>query len=210
VHAVTFVPTRYVLATVHFVPAWTLLLLLAAQPAYRPAATTEATRQGAEYLVQRAGASWTYQLERGRGQVTIASFSDWRAAFSFSLGRRTGSGRWWVREGAWMERSSARGDVEAVVLPARVSQGSHWAGPASLERGGARPAQFEVMALDATVELPGGGSAEGCLAVLETPEGSGQPWTHYYQPNVGKVAVRSPEGWVLRLLRFRAGGGHRE
>ena len=42
-----------------------------------PSATSESSRLGAEYFVQRAGAAWTYQLGKGKGRVTIVSFLDY-------------------------------------------------------------------------------------------------------------------------------------
>lgn len=84
-----------------------------------------------------------------------------------------------------------------------MSRGSSWTAPGSIERGGGPAAQYEVMALEATVELPNGTTVDHCLAVLETaPDGSGA-WTHYYAPSLGKVAVRSPQGWLYRLVEFR-------
>ncbi len=59
--------------------------------------------------------------------------------------------------------------------------------------------------------LPNGVTVEHCLAVLEMPVEGGDAYTHYYAPNIGKVAVQGPEGWVYRLLEFRSGGkGHSE
>jgi hypothetical protein len=80
-----------------------------------------------------------------------------------------------------------------------------------MERGpGARASQYEVMALEASVELPNGITVDHCLAVLEAgPDGS-EPYTHYYAPNVGKVAVLAPTGWLYRLLEFRPGSRHAE
>jgi hypothetical protein len=190
---------------------WPLLVALLAQPGPGPErATSEPSRAGAEYLVQRAGAVWIYQLEKGRGRVTITEVADWRAHFSFALGARTGSGTWWVRDGVWLERTPARGDADAVVLPARVSRGTHWAGPASIERGGGRPSQFEVLSLDAMIDLPAGLAVDHCLVVLELPAEGGEAWTHYYAPNLGKVAVRSPRDWAVRLVEFRPGTRHTE
>jgi hypothetical protein len=176
----------------------------------RASATAEAGRLGAEYFVQRAGSTWVYQLEKGRGRVSLNGIVDWRAHYSFSFGKRSGGGAWFAREGVWMERSAARGEVDAVVLPATMTRGSRWVALASIERGGGRPAQYEVMALEAQVELPTGITVEHCLAVLETNPDGTDPWTHYYAPNVGKVAVLAPGGWFSRLVEFRAGAGHAE
>ena len=180
----------------------------------RPAAsaTSESSRLGAEYFVQRAGATWTYQLEKGKGRVTIVSFIEWKAQVSISLGGKlSGGAAWRVKEGAWLERSGLRGEHEAVILPASMSRGTRWQDVASIERGGNKPSSFEVLALEAQVELPTGITVEHCLAVLETADSGGDAYTHYYAPNIGKVAVQGPEGWVYRLVEFRSGGkGHSE
>lgn len=183
------------------------------QTARPPAsATSEATRLGAEYFVQRAGAAWTYQLAKGKGRVTISSFVDWRAHVAISLGgRMSGSTTWRVKDGVWLERSGLRGEHEAVVLPATMTRGTRWDAPASIERGGTRPSSYEVIALEAMVELPTGLTVEHCLAVLESAPEGGDAYTHYYAPNVGKVAVQGPDGWLYRLVEFRSGGkGHSE
>ena len=173
--------------------------------------STEASRVAAEYFVQKPGTAWVYQLEKGRGRVTITDVSDWRAHVSFSLGKRSGTATWRLnRDGAWVERSSARGDAEAVVLPPSMAFGTRWQAMASIDRGGGRLAQFEVMALEATVELPNGQSVEHCLAVLETSLDGSDPHTHFYAPNLGKVAVQAPGGWLYRLLEFRSGSRHSE
>ncbi|HEY0881482.1 MAG TPA: hypothetical protein VGD87_08125 [Archangium sp.] len=175
-------------------------------------ATNEASRLGAEYFVQRAGASWTYQLAKGKGRVSITSFVDWRAHVSVSLGGKlSGNTTWRVKEGAWLERSGLRAEHEVVVLPATMTRGTRWSAPASIERGGTTPSAYEVVALEAMVELPTGMTVEHCLAVLEMPEAGGDAYTHYYAPNIGKVAVQGPEGWLYRLVEFRSGAkGHAE
>jgi len=180
-----------------------------ARPA--PTATSESTRLGAEYFVQRAGASWTYATAKGKGRVTIVSFVDWRAQVSVSIGKWVGSSSWRVKDGAWLERSGLRADHEAVVLPASMSRGSRWEAPSSMERGAGKQSSYEVLALEASVELPTGLTVDHCLAVLESPLEGGESFTHYYAPNVGKVAVQGPEGWVYRLVEYRSGGkGHAE
>jgi hypothetical protein len=182
-------------------------------PIRRPAtATTEATRLGAEYFIQRAGAGWTYQLQAGtKGKVSINSFAEWKAGFSYSLGKKSGSGTWRVKEGQWLERTAARADGEVVVLPAVMTRGSRWEAPASIERGSRTLAQYEVLALDAQVELPTGGTVDDCLVVLETTLDGSAPYTHYYAPNLGKVGVRGPDDWLYRLVEFRPGArGHQE
>lgn len=183
-----------------------------AQTARPPAsATSESSRLGAEYFVQRAGAAWTYQLGKGKGRVTIVSFIEWKAQVSISLGKQSGSATWRVKEGAWLERSGLRGEHEAIMLPAAMSRGTRWQDVASIERGGYKPSAFEVVALEAQVELPTGVTVEHCLAVLETADSGGDAYTHYYAPNIGKVAVQGPGGWVYRLVEFRGGGkGHSE
>lgn len=196
--------------------AWLVILSLScvalaqtARPA--PSATSEASRLGAEYFVQRAGAAWTYQLDKGKGRVTIVSFIDWRAQVSVSLGKRSGNTTWRVKEGAWLEHSGLRGEHEAIILPASMSRGTRWQEVASIERGGGKPSSYEVVALEAQLELPTGITVDHCLAVLETALDGTDAYTHYYAPNIGKVAVQGPDGWVYRLVEFRGGGkGHAE
>jgi hypothetical protein len=179
-----------------------------ARPA--PTPTSEAVRLGAEYFVQKAGAAWVYQGVKGKGHVSITSFVDWRAHFTYAVAGRSGSGVWRVKDGVWLERAAGRSEHEAVVLPAIMSRGTWWTAPASIERGGGGQAHYEVVALEAVVELPNGTTVEHCLAVLETGEGDGA-YTHYYAPNMGKVAVRGPDGWLYRLVEFRSGvRGHTE
>lgn len=184
-------------------------LAQSARPA--PSPTSESQRLGAEYFVQRAGAAWTYQLGKSKGRVTIVSFLDWKAQVSISLGKISGNASWRVKEGVWLERSGLRGEHEAVILPASMSRGTRWQDVASIERGGSKPSSYEVVALEAQVELPSGMTVEHCLAVLEMPDDGGPAYTHYYAPNIGKVAVQGPDGWVYRLVEFRSGGkGHSE
>jgi len=177
-----------------------------------PTPTSEGARLGAEYVVQRAGAHWTYQwVGGGRGRMSVDRFSEWKAFVSYSLGKASGSTVWRVRDGAWVERNASRGPGELLVLPALISVGTRWSAPASLERGGKGPATWEVLALDASVELPRGITVDHCLAVLETSSDGQPPFTHYFAPNMGKVAVRGPDDWVALLSEFRAGGrGHQE
>lgn len=175
----------------------------ARQPA---TATSEPTRLGAEYFIQKAGVSWTYQLQSGaKGKVSIQSFVDWKASYSFSLGKKSGGGTWRVKEGNWLERSSSRADSEVVVLPAVMTRGTRWQAPASIEKGTREPSQYEVLALDAQVDLPNGIVIDHCLAVLETGLDGSAPHTHYYAPNLGKVGVRGPDDWLFRLVEFRPG-----
>jgi hypothetical protein len=192
--------------------ALTLSLAASAQnsrPA--PTETSESTRLGAEYFVQRAGASWTYQLAKTKGRVSISSFVDWRAQVSISIGKWVGSSAWRVKEGAWLERSGLRADHESVILPATMSRGTRWEAPSSMERGSGKPSVYEVLALEAQVELPTGATIDHCLAVLESAPEGGDTFTHYYAPNIGKVGVQSTDGWLYRLVEFRSGGkGHAE
>lgn len=181
----------------------------ARQPA---TATSEATRLGAEYFIQKAGATWTYQLQSGgKGRVSINSFVEWKAGFSYSIGKKSVSGTWRVKEGNWLERSSARADGEVVLLPAVMTRGTRWQAPASIEKGTKETSQYEVLALDAQVDLPNGIVIDHCLAVLESGLDGSAPYTHYYAPNLGKVGVRSPDDWLFRLVEFRPGSrGHSE
>lgn len=181
----------------------------ARQPA---TATSEATRLGAEYFIQKAGATWTYQLQSGsKGRVSINSFVEWKAGFSYSIGKKSVSGTWRVKEGNWLERSSARADGEVVLLPAVMTRGTRWQAPASIEKGTKETSQYEVLALDAQVDLPNGIVIDHCLAVLETGLDGSAPYTHYYAPNLGKVGVRGPDDWLFRLVEFRPGSrGHSE
>jgi len=72
------------------------LLALALALTLSQTGTNEASRLGAEYFVQRAGVSWTYELTKGKGRVSISSFTDWRAHVSISLGKWSGSSVWRV------------------------------------------------------------------------------------------------------------------
>jgi hypothetical protein len=180
-------------------------------------ATSEATRLGAEYFVQRAGASWTYQLaseskkDAKRGKVTISSFVDWKASVSVSIGKWQGGTTWRVKDGVWLERSGLRAEHETIVLPAQMTRGTRWQAPSSMERGTGKTSAYEVVALEAQVELPTGITVEHCLAVLESAPEGGEGFTHYYAPNIGKVGVQGPAGWVYRLVEFRNGAkGHAE
>jgi len=182
-------------------------------PEARPpsSATSEASRLGAEYFVQKAGAAWVYQGVKGKGRVSINSFVDWRAQFSYAVAGKSGSGSWRVKEGVWLERAAGRSEHEAVLLPATMTRGTRWTAPASIERGGGGQAQYEVVALEATVETPNGMTVDHCLAVLETAADGSDPHTHYYAPNMGKVAVMGPAGWLYRLVEFHSGSrGHQE
>ncbi len=184
-----------------------LVLVTSQSPTSRPVptATSEPSRLAGEYFVQKAGATWLYAGPKNKASYKITSFVDWRAAFSFSLGKRSAAGHWRVKDGAWLEKSSARGESEVVLLPALMTRGTRWQAAASLERAKSGISQFEVLALDAQVELPTGITVEHCLAVLESDLEGGDPYTHYFAPNVGKVAVRGPDDWLFRLTEFRAG-----
>ena len=94
------------------------------------------------------------------------------------------------------------------MLPATVSRGTTWVAKPSIERGAGRPgdtSNFEVIALDALVETPNGMTVSNCLAVLETAQDGSAPHTHYYAPNMGKVAVRGPDDWLFVITEFRPG-----
>jgi hypothetical protein len=166
---------------------------------------SEGTRSGATYYNGRAGNSWSYAADKGKARVTVDGVENWAAHFHVDWGKKSISGTWRVRDGAWVQKLPAR--EESVVLPAQVTVGSRWSGPPSIERGGEGSSQFEVVALDASVELPGGGTKDGCLAVLETGADGSRPVTHFYAQNQGKVAVQGPDGWLLRLIEFRTGHG---
>ena len=102
-------------------------------------------------------------------------------------------------------------EAEVVLLPATLTVGTRWVAPASLERGKAEQSQFEVLALDGEVELPTGVTVDHCLTVLESAIDGSSPFTHYYAPNVGKVAVRGPDDWLFLLTAFQPGQrGHAE
>jgi hypothetical protein len=165
----------------------------------------EGARSGASYYNGRAGNSWSYAAgDKGKAKVVVEGVENWAARFHVDWGKKSISGTWRVRDGAWVQKLPAR--EESVVLPAVVTVGARWAGPSSIEHGGEGTSQYEVISLDASVELPGGGTKEGCVAVLEMGTDGDRPVTHFYAPNSGKVAVQGPEGWMLRLLEFRSGG----
>jgi len=171
------------------------------------APTAEGSRSGAVYYMGRPGSTWSYAAgEKGKARVTVESVENWAARFHVDWGKRSISGTWRVRDGAWVEKLPTNG-AESIVLPAHVSVGSRWTGPSSIERGEKSLSRFEVISLDAQVELPSGGTREGCVAVLESADGSDRAFTHFYAPMSGKVAVQGPEGWLLRLLEFRPGRG---
>jgi hypothetical protein len=92
-----------------------------------------------------------------------------------------------------------------MVLPAVMTLGTRWQGPASMEKGDRGTSLYEVVALDAMVALPNGSVVDRCLAVLETSGDGTSPYTHYYASNLGKVAVRGPDDWVSRLVEFYPG-----
>ncbi len=172
---------------------------------------SEPSHQAGEYFVQRAGVTWVYQMPKGgRARFSINAFVDWKASFTFTIGKRSGAGSWRVKEGAWLERTLSRGEGEMVVLPAVLKEGTRWKAPASLERGPGTTSQFEVMALNAVIDLPNGTRMGNCLAVLETRLDGSEPWIHYWAPNVGKIAVRGPDDWVMQLLQFTQARSHSE
>jgi hypothetical protein len=77
-------------------------------------------------------------------------------------------------------------------------------GPSSIERGGKDNSQFEVVATDATAEVPSA-TYEKCLAVLETSSTDSTVLTHFWAPNIGKVGVKSNDDWLLKLVRYESG-----
>ena len=148
---------------------------------------------------------------KGKARLTITSFVEWKAGFSWSMGKRSVSGAWRIKEGAWLERSLSRGEGEMVVLPALMSVGTRWQAPGSLDTGLKGNSWFEVLSLDAVVELPNNITLTHCLAVLETDSTGEKTYTHYYAPNIGKVALRGPSDWVSVLVEFKPGSrGHQE
>lgn len=188
----------------HLVVFFTLIFVFAAAALAAP--TAEGARSGATYYMGRAGSSWSYVAgDKGKARVTVDSVENWAARFHVEWGKRSTSGTWRVRDGAWVEKLPTH-DHESVVLPAHLSVGSRWGGPSSLERGEKGTSKFEVLSMDAQVELGNGNTREGCVAVLETGD-SDRAFTHFYAPMTGKVAVQGPEGWLLRLIEFRPGRG---
>jgi hypothetical protein len=183
-----------------------VLLMLSLSQAPRGGSVIERSHVAGEYFVQKAGTHWSYVSPKGvKAHYAITTFIDWRAQFTFSFGKKSASGHWLVRNGAWLEKSGARAEAEVVLLPATLTIGTRWVAPASLERGAADQSQFEVLALDAVVELPRGITVDHCLTVLESALDGSSPFTHYYAPNVGKVAVRGPDDWLFLLTEFRPG-----
>lgn len=183
-----------------------LALIIVFAAAAIAAPTGEGSRSGATYYMGRAGSSWSYAAgDKGKARVTVDSVENWAARFHVEWGKRSTSGTWRVRDGAWVEKLPSH-DRESLVLPAQLEVGSRWTGPSSLERGEKGTSKFEVISMDAQVELPNGSTREGCVAVLESGE-SDRAFTHFYAPNTGKVAVQGPEGWLLRLIEFRPGRG---
>lgn len=170
-------------------------------------AWSEGSRVGGSYFVGRPGTVWVYQADKGKARLTVDRLDNWASHFHLEWGSKSVSGVWRVRDGAWVEKLAGR--EETVVLPAKVTVGQRWVAAPSVERGGAAKSQFEVISLDATVELPNGEPRGNCVAVLETGTDGSKPVTHYYAPNVGKVAAQGADGWLLRLTEqrvARAGG----
>ncbi len=171
------------------------LLLLAGSP------MSEGSRAAAEYYAVRSGSAWSYLSGKDKVSVRVTGVENWQARVQVSWGKRSTAASWRVKEGAWLERQA--GISETVLLPAAMHLGSQWAGPSSIERNGKDASQYEVVATDATVEVPAG-TFEKCLAVLETSP-SGPVLTHYWAPNVGKVAVKSNDDFVLKLVSYDPG-----
>ncbi len=171
------------------------MLLLAGAP------LSEGSRPAGDYYAVRSGTVWNYLAGKDRVSVRVSAVENWQARVQFTWGKRSTGGSWRVKEGAWLERLS--GVSEVVLLPASMHLGSQWSGPSSIERNGKDLSQFEVVATDATVEVPAG-TFEKCLAVIETSP-SGGVLTHYWAPNVGKVAVKSNDDFLLKLVSFDPG-----
>ena len=171
------------------------LALLAGSP------LSEGARSAGDYYAARSGSAWNYLAGKDKVSVKVSAIENWQARVQVSWGKRSTGGNWRVKEGAWLERLSGVGEV--VLLPASIHVGSQWSGPSSLERNGRDPSVFEVVATDATVEVPAG-TFEKCLAVLETSP-SGGVLTHFWAPGVGKVAVKSNDEFVLKLVSFASG-----
>ena len=172
-----------------------LALVLATSP------MSEGSRTAGDYYAVRSGTSWNYLAGKDKVNVKVSAVENWQARVQVSWGKRSTGGNWRVKEGAWLERWA--GVSEVVLLPASMHVGSQWSGPSSIERNGKDGSQFEVVATDAVVEVPAG-KFEKCLAVLETSP-SGGVLTHFWAPNVGKVAVKSNEEFVLKLVSFDPG-----
>src|SRR5882762_5604229 len=103
-----------------------LLFLIASVVAAAP--TAEGTRSGATYYMGRAGSSWTYAAgDKGKARVTVDTVENWAARFHVEWGKRSTTGTWRARDGAWVEKLPTH--EEAVVLPAQLSVGSRWSGP---------------------------------------------------------------------------------
>ena len=162
---------------------------------------SEGSRTAGDYYAVRSGTSWNYLAGKDKVSVKVSAVENWQARVQVSWGKRSTGGNWRVKEGAWLERWAGVGEV--VLLPASMHVGSQWSGPSSIERNGKDVSQFEVVATDAVVVVPAG-TFEKCLAVLETSP-SGGVLTHFWAPNVGKVAVKSNEEFVLKLVSFDPG-----
>lgn len=158
------------------------------------------TASAGDYYGVRSGSSWNYLAGKDKVTVKVSGVENWQARVQVSWGKRSTGGNWRVKDGAWLERLSGMGEV--VVLPAQLQIGAQWSGPSSLERNGKDPSHFEVVAADATVQVPAG-TFEKCLAVLESS--SSGMLTHYWAPNVGKIAVKSNEDFVLKLVSYDPG-----
>lgn len=162
---------------------------------------SEGSRAAAEYYAVRAGSAWSYVSGKDKVSFRVSGVENWQARVQVSWGKRSTAASWRVKDGAWLERQT--GLSETVLLPAAMHLGSSWPGPSSIERNGKDASQYEVVATDATVEVPAG-TFEKCLAVLETSP-SGGVLTHFWAPNVGKVAVKNGDEFVLKLVAFDPG-----
>lgn len=180
------------------------MLLLIATLVLSGSATSEGTHAAGEYYAARSGSSWTYAAGKDRVTIQVSGVENWQAHVQVAWGKRSTGGTWRVKQGAWLEHLATRGPGETILLPSALQVGTRWTGPASVERNGKDSSQYEVVATDATAEVPAG-TYEKCLAVLETSSAAGTVLTHFWAPNVGKVGVKSNEDWVLKLVKYEAG-----
>src|SRR5881392_1597898 len=111
------------------VALFSLMVFVAVAAAAVAAPTNESTRTGAAYFIGRAGTSWSYAADKGKARVTVDAVENLAARFHVDWGKPSPSGTWRARDGAWVEKLP--GHEASVVLPAHVSVGSRWNGPAS-------------------------------------------------------------------------------
>ena len=143
----------------------------------------------------------------GLSKIEIRNASDQLVSSGYRLNGK--------KESSWIEFSPASGMIKSSsstksfrgaqtkVMASKWPASPASLAPSSIERNGKDVSQFEVVATDAVVEVPAG-TFEKCLAVLETSP-SGGVLTHFWAPNVGKVAVKSNDEFVLKLVSFDPG-----